>query len=143
MSFAHPLDPITPEEVRKAVQIVKSSYPQQQVRFKLVDIFEVPKAEVVEYLENERLGQPLGKIPSRRARVYFHFQTDLNLLNKARVNITTSHIETVESLPNVQGPVDFDEWSEVEKACNEHPDVLKEIAKLKLPAGYDLHFKAQ
>jgi len=133
--ISHPLDPITPAEVTKAVQVLRVSYPEERIRFKLVDIFECPKAEVVGYLESERLGKPLPAAPSRRARVYFHFQKNPTLLQKARVNITTSTIEDVQSLENVQGPVDFDEWSEIEKACNEHPDVLKEIEKLKLPLG--------
>lgn len=134
-NFAHPLDPITQNEASQAVKILRAKYPEEIVRFKLVDVLECPKNEVVGYLENERLGKPLGKIPDRRARVYYHLQSNPNLLYKARINVTTGLVEGIQSLENVQGPVDFDEWTAVEKACNEHPDVLKEIAKLNLPVG--------
>lgn len=93
------------------------------MRFNLIDIFECPKIEVIEYLENERLGKPLGQVPYRRARVYYHFQSNRNLLYTARVNVTRGIVEGVQSLENVQGPVDFDEWSAVDKACNEHPSM--------------------
>ncbi|EXJ80880.1 primary-amine oxidase [Capronia epimyces CBS 606.96] len=131
----HPLDPITPAEIRQAVQILRDRYPNDQIRFKLVDIFECPKAEVVPYLEKQRLGQTLPAPPARRARIYFHLARNPHLLNKARVNVTAGLVEAVESLPDVQGPVDFDEWLAVQNACNAHPRVLEEVERLKLPPG--------
>jgi primary-amine oxidase len=134
-STAHPLDPITPSEIRQAVQILRDHFRKDRIRFKLVDIFEVPKAEVISYLENERLGESLPEAPARRARVYFHLEANPHLLNKARVNVTAGVVEAVESLPDVQGPVDFDEWEEVQNACNTHPKVIEEVKRLNLPPG--------
>lgn len=31
--------------------------------------------------------------------------------------------------------IDYDEFEEIERLCNSHPAVLKEVEKLKLPAG--------
>ncbi|KAF2491702.1 copper amine oxidase [Lophium mytilinum] len=130
----HPLDLISPAEISRAVEVLRAQYSDQKLRFKLVDIYDCPKAEVIPYLEAERLGRALPPAPPRRARVYFHL-SDPYLLYKARVDVTAGKVETVTSLENIQGPVDFDEWTEVEHACNTHPDVLKEIELLKLPKG--------
>lgn len=134
-SITHPFDPITPREIQSAALIVRNRYPQEQIRFKLIDIFDCPKEEVKKYLAEQRLGQGAIEVPDRRARVYFHHKSDLYLLHKAVVNITASRVEKDESLKDVQGSVDFDEWSEVEEACNTHPKVLEQVKRLGLPHG--------
>ena len=132
---SHPLDPITPGEIQSAALIVRNGYPQEQIRFKLIDIFDCPKEEVKKYLEKKRLGQGANELPDRRARVYFHLKSDLYLLHKAVVNITASRVDKDEALKDVQGSVDFEEWSEVEEACNTHPKVLEQVKRLGLPQG--------
>jgi primary-amine oxidase len=135
MAAIHPFDPITPGEIGSVVHILRSKYPDDQLRFKLVDIFDCPKAEVISFLEKQRLGQTVSKLPDRRARVYFHLKKDLTLLHKAVVNITSEQVEKDESLRDVQGPVDFDEWTQIEEACNTHPKVIEQIQLLGLPKG--------
>ncbi|KAF2810825.1 amine oxidase catalytic domain-containing protein [Mytilinidion resinicola] len=65
----HSLDPITPTKITQTVEILRAKYLDQKVRFKLVDIYDCPKADIIPYLETERLGNP-------------HF------LYKTRVNVT-------------------------------------------------------
>ncbi|KAL1603884.1 cytochrome c oxidase subunit 1 [Paraconiothyrium brasiliense] len=68
----------------------------------------------------------------RRARIYYHVVGSPHLW-KAVVNITRRIVELQEVHPDAQGPVDYWEFERVQDACNSHPDVLAEIAKLKLP----------
>ena len=100
----HPLDPITPAELARAVQILRDHFHGARLRFKFVDLFECPKKDVIPYLECERLGKPLPRLPDRRARVYFHKHI-AGVFQKAVVNITTKQVEQLELLPDVQGPV--------------------------------------
>ena len=52
------------------------------------------------------------------------------------VNLSTSGIDSHVRLgPNEHSNLDYDEILALEKVALEHPDVLKEIEKLKLPEG--------
>jgi primary-amine oxidase len=135
--FSHPLDPITVTELSSAVRILRAHFNGQRLRFKFIDLLECAKADVTPYLEAERLGQTLPPAPDRRAKVYFH-RIRTEVFQKAIVNVTTGVVESLQELPDAQGPVDYDEFEQIEKICNSHPEVLKEVAKLKLPAGYVL-----
>ena len=96
------------------------------IRFKLIDLFEPAKTETLAHLQDN------GPVPDRRARVYFQRKNEA-ALSKAKVNITTGAVERIEHLPDSQGPVDWVEYDLVNKACTEHPEILAEVAKLKLP----------
>lgn len=130
MSAPHPLSPLQPAEVRAAVTTLRShiSRGPQEVRIKLVDLFEPPKKLLVQYFDDASTAIP------RKARAYYHVRgsTDLGI---AVINITDGRVERNEQRDDVQGPVDWTEYDEVHKACNTHPAVLAEIEKLKLPPG--------
>jgi primary-amine oxidase len=124
---AHPLDPIAPKEIQAAVAILRDHVgPSKSIRIKVVDLFESPKKDV--------LAWQAGTASSvdRKAKVYSH-HNNLPSLWKSIVNITQRTVEYNEQLPDSQGPVDYWEWERVHDTCNEHPTVLAEIAKLKLP----------
>ncbi|KAI1610595.1 copper amine oxidase [Exophiala viscosa] len=131
MAAIHPLDPIQPQEIRNAVLLLQKRFPQATIRFKVIDMFEPPKNEVFAHIQ-------MGKKPSgssdRRAQIYFH-RDKSSVMSKAIVNVSQATVEKVEDLPDVQGPVDLEEWEAVHDACNSHPKVQEEIAKLRLPPG--------
>lgn len=104
MITPHPLDPITPAELRQAVKILRDLFPGTRLRFKFIDIYECPKNEIIPYLESERLGTPLPPPPNRRARIYFHKHIT-DVFQKAVVNLTTGDVELLQALPDSQGPV--------------------------------------
>ncbi|KAK2601153.1 hypothetical protein N8I77_010623 [Diaporthe amygdali] len=126
----HPLDPLVADEVRYAAQIIKkhTQLSDGHIRFKVIDLFEPPKDEVFAYFEDKEL------VPHRKARAYYHCRNEQHL-TKAIVNISTGVLESVEDLPDSQGPVDWVEYALINDACNAHPQVLAEVAKLKLPPG--------
>jgi primary-amine oxidase len=104
MVVPHPLDPVTPAELRRAVKILQDYFHGARPRFKFIDIYECPKSDVIPYLECERLGKPLPPPPNRRARIYFH-KNIKGVFQKAIVNLTTGDVELLEDLPDIQGPV--------------------------------------
>ncbi|KAF5517897.1 Copper amine oxidase 1 [Colletotrichum aenigma] len=124
----HPLDPLSVDEVRKASQLLlqELSLPPMCIRFKVVDLAEPSKDEVLAHLQRG------NRVPDRKARIYYH-QKNSKVLTKSILNVSSGILETTEELPDVQGPVDWVEYDLVTKACNKHPAVLAEIAKLKVP----------
>jgi primary-amine oxidase len=68
----HPFDPITPDEIRQAVRLLRGSIEGIQLRFKLIDVNEPIKKDVIPFLEAERLGQKLPPTPTRLIQALFH-----------------------------------------------------------------------
>jgi primary-amine oxidase len=129
LSTPHPLDPLTALEVSLTSAIIKKSLGNgaSGIRFKVIDLAEPSKDLLLDYLYNAAPAPP-----ARKARVYYHAKNTTSL-KRAIVNITTQAVERDEELPILQGPVDWTEYAAINDACNAHPEVLAEVAKLKLP----------
>ncbi|KAL3487494.1 copper amine oxidase [Aspergillus germanicus] len=135
MTSLHPFDPITPSEITLATKILQAAFPGVSLRYKKIDIFEPIKAEVVPYIEAERLGKPLPAKPTRLLQVLFH-RLDSGAFFKGLLNADAKSVVYVKELPKeIQGPVDTDELLAIEALCLSHPAVQAEIAKLQLPQG--------
>ncbi|KAJ9195634.1 hypothetical protein DTO164E3_6710 [Paecilomyces variotii] len=131
----HPFDPLTPGEIQLAVKILEASFPGVPLRYKKIDVQEPAKKDVIPYIEAERLGKPLPPKPARVLQALFH-RLDNGTFYKAMLNADTKSVIQVKELPkSIQGPVDVDEMIEIESLCLQHPAVLAEIEKLKLPPG--------
>ena len=126
----HPLDPLSSDEVRQAARALISHLrvAEPDIRFKVIDLYEPAKQEVLAYLTHG------GQRPHRRARVYYQLRNTAALVI-AVININSATVERTENRPDSQGPVDWVEYEQVTNRCNEHPEVLAEIEKLKLPPG--------
>lgn len=135
MSHHHPFDPIRPDEISLATTILKDSFPGVNLRFKVIDVKEPIKKDVIPYIEAERTGQPLPPTPPRLLYSYLH-RLDTHAFLKAIINVDTKAIISLKELPShIQGPVDIDEMIGLETVCLQHPRVIEEIAKLQLPEG--------
>ncbi|CAK7904777.1 hypothetical protein CAAN1_20S00518 [[Candida] anglica] len=137
MVAPHPFDTVRESEVRLASKLVKDSHPASaNVHFVQIDKLDPPKNDMKKYLEIERTG---GKLPSIPRVLYAYYYTEETVFNKALVNVTVGHVITKTQLPKgVCGPLLPDDLNEWEVYCNNHPAVLAEIEKLKLPAGYSV-----
>lgn len=127
-SASHPLDPLHAGEIKAASQLLlrRLGCKSNEVRFKVVDLAEPPKALTLPYLHHG------GLAPDRKCRVYYH-RLKSPVLSIAIVNITKGIVERTDDAPDSQGPVDWVEYDLVHKACLSNPQVLAEVAKLKLP----------
>ncbi|KAL2828758.1 copper amine oxidase [Aspergillus cavernicola] len=131
----HPFDPLTPQEIRLGFLILQSAFPGVQLRINRIDLQEPIKKDVIPYIEAERLGKPLPRKPTRVLYSYFH-RLDTGACCKALLNADNASVVYAKELPSgVQVPMDVDEITDIEKLCMEHPAVLAEIEKLKLPQG--------
>jgi len=65
MIVPHPLDPIIPAELRRAVKILRDFFHGTRLRFKFIDVYECPKDEVIPYLESDGLVAALPPPPNR------------------------------------------------------------------------------
>ncbi|CAH0028793.1 unnamed protein product [Clonostachys rhizophaga] len=128
LSTPHPLDPLTALEVSQTSAIIKKILGNEAsgIRFKVIDLAEPSKDLVLDYLH------AAAPAPPRKARVYYHTKNNTSL-KRSIVNITTQSVESDEELLGLQGPVDWIEYAAINDACNAHPKVLAEVAKLKLP----------
>lgn len=126
----HPLDPLSSDEVRQAARALISHLrvATPDIRFKVIDLYEPAKDEVLACLHRGR------QRPHRRARVYYQLRNTTTLVS-AVVNLNSATVEHTEGHPDSQGPVDWVEYEQITNLCNEHPEVLAEIEKLKLPPG--------
>ncbi|KAE8138761.1 copper amine oxidase [Aspergillus pseudotamarii] len=131
----HPFDPVRPEEIRLAVRILEASFPGVPLRYNRIDIHEPIKQDVLPYIEAERLGKPLPPRPARLLYSYFN-RLDTGVCIKALMNADTKSLIYAKEFPEgVQPPMDVDEIAGIEEHCMQHPAVLAEIEKLKLPPG--------
>lgn len=126
----HPLDPLSVNEVRQASRALLNglSLQREQIRFKVIDLAEPSKDETLIHLLEH------GPVPDRRARIYYQ-QKQKEFMSRSIINITSGVLEKTDDLPDAQGPVDWVEYELITTACNAHPDVLAEVAKLQVPEG--------
>lgn len=135
MVAPHPFDPLRPEEIEQSAAILRAALPDIKLRFKTIEVREPIKNDVIPFIEAERLGRSLPRRPARVIYVLFH-RLDTGAFMKALINLTDGAVLSIKELPrHVQGPVDVDEMIEMEQICLRHPDVLREIEKMKLPGG--------
>ncbi|KAM0228999.1 hypothetical protein ACHAPO_010274 [Fusarium lateritium] len=131
VSYAHPLDPATAEEIEQATTIVKQFFYGIPLHFKAVGLDEPPKRELVAYLEAEHSGAPLPALPRRIFAMWYIHRTPR--LFEAVVDITNGKIESYQELPrDFHGPVDRAEMNEAAEVVMADPRVRKEIERLKI-----------
>ncbi|UKZ84449.1 uncharacterized protein TrAFT101_000361 [Trichoderma asperellum] len=85
MSHNHPFDPIRPDEISLATTILKASLPGVNLRFKVIDVKEPIKKDVIPYIEAERTGQPL---PRHLHACYTATYTDWTPMRSSRPSST-------------------------------------------------------
>lgn len=98
MASLHPFDPITPGEISLATKILHGAFPGVSLRYKKIDMQEPIKAEVIPYIEAERLGKPLPRKPTRLLQVLFH-RLDTGAFFKALLNADAKSIVYAKELP--------------------------------------------
>ncbi|KAI5966172.1 AMO2 [Candida pseudojiufengensis] len=135
MASPHPFESAKDHEVRLTSKLVKDAYPASaNVHFVQIDRLDPPKKDMIKYLAAEKEGLPTPSIPRIFYAYYYTNELDFN---KALVNVTSGHIITKQQQPKgTVGPFLPDDMMEWEEHCINHPIVIDEIKKLKLPSNY-------
>lgn len=131
--MVNPLNPVTSNEISIASGLLIAEFASKhEIEFRVVDINEPRKADVLSYIEAQRTGTSLPQF-SRILKAYFT-HTSKNIQYKALVDVTEKKILSIDTLPfGVQAPHNPILLFELELFCLQHPIVLAEIEKLKLP----------
>jgi primary-amine oxidase len=118
---AHPLDPLTAEEFRAAVAILRRDRGvDQRWRFAGIELRE-PAKDVVRAFTP---GDPIR----REARVTC-WSRDEGTPHKAVVSLTDDAVLSWEAVPGEQANMTLDEWHEAHEALIEQPAVVEALAK--------------
>lgn len=121
----HPLEPLTIDEVRRAVDLVRSQHPiGERWRFPVVTLKEPPKATVLAY-------QP-GDAVDRQAFLVL-LDNDTGHTYEAVVSLTTAQVVSWQHLPGIQPNIMADELEDCEAAVRSHPDFQAAVARRGLP----------
>jgi primary-amine oxidase len=113
----HPLDPLTPNEIRTAIQTVKADRRLSSASFPSIELFELPKADVLAW----RSGQPFA----RRARVQ---AMTADRLYEVVVDLTGRRLSSVVEKKGVEPSITLSEI-EATKVVLENADFKAGLAK--------------
>ena len=120
-SVSHPLEPLTPEEIKAAVSIVKTEKAlTDSFRFATVTLKEPEKQTVLSF----RLGDPI-------ARAVFMILLDNATATtyEAVVSLNERRLVAWDAIPGVQPPIMLDEFVACEAAVKACPEFQRAIAK--------------
>ncbi|OJD33733.1 copper amine oxidase [Diplodia corticola] len=137
LSLPHPFDPLSPEEIRLAGQIVRDDLAGSDVNFRVITLLEPAKDEMMVFLEQEHSGVGSALTPSRVAKVqaYVGEAGEKKRFTEFMINLNTRSIQSKEELPGKHSYIDADYMRQVEKACLADFRVQDEIRSLNLPEG--------
>jgi primary-amine oxidase len=98
-----------------------------------ISIIEPPKNLLRAFLVAERNGRSLpSQLPRCASALYYHRGTSNLFL--AKLNLDANYVEKIQQLQShFHGQADIDEAILLRDICLEHPKVLEEVKKFKLP----------
>ncbi|KAJ5729156.1 copper amine oxidase 1 [Penicillium malachiteum] len=128
----HPFDPLSPAEISQAAHCVKDAFPNDDIAFRVVTLFEPAKTEMIPFLEAEHAKKPGASPPRRTALVHIN----LNGLSDLRaLHVDLNRLEIIHE-NELQGHHSYQyntKMRAMEKACLAAPEVQAMIKLLELP----------
>ncbi|WP_191567209.1 primary-amine oxidase [Metabacillus idriensis] len=117
----HPLEPLTAEEILKAVAILKEKQNlTDSARFEQVGLYEPLKEVVLNFKEGD---------PILREAFIIVLDTKDSKTYEAVVSISKEEVSSWEHIPGVQPSFLLEEYSELEETVKKHPDFLAALRK--------------
>ncbi|MBD1868705.1 primary-amine oxidase [Cyanobacteria bacterium FACHB-471] len=121
----HPLEPLTPEEITRAVAIVRAERKlSDQFRFPAVVLKEPPKSVILSY-------QPGNSVEREAFLILLDNATGATY--EAIASLTSNTVTSWQHIPGVQPNIMPDELSECEAAVKANPEFQAAIAKRNIP----------
>ncbi|GAB1312465.1 hypothetical protein MFIFM68171_02675 [Madurella fahalii] len=128
----HPLDPLRPEEIKLAAEILKDHESSANIIFRIITLWEPPKADMVPFLDMEHGGINTPEPPARLAKVQAYVG---KTFKEYKVNLNKRAVQSEVKLENRHSHIDGDYMRKAEAACMADPRVKEQVAALKLPEG--------
>jgi primary-amine oxidase len=132
----HPLDPLTPSELRKVVNIVIKSFEDGEnasynvdmtkLRFETIELYEPPKSVVRNFDSSASTTSTIG---DRSARASTFLVGGGVGVYRMVVNLTQSKVVSSTHLPKVRPMIQLDEFIGIEEAVKRDQRVIEACAK--------------
>ncbi|KAK1828665.1 copper amine oxidase [Podospora conica] len=133
MTSQHPFDPLTPAEIELAADIVKKTFDNGALLFRVITLLEPPKAEMMPFLDFEhKVTDTPAKTPARMALVHVYVD---KIFHELKVDLDQRSVPSDEVLEGRHAHIDPDFHHQVEVACLADPEVQKLVEDMKLPEG--------
>ncbi|MEM9061010.1 MAG: primary-amine oxidase [Pseudomonadota bacterium] len=118
----HPLDPLTPAEIKTAASIVRTDMGdgEGELRFEMIELLEPPKELVRAFVP----GTPVA----RAARVNV-FRTGRIGVWRYKVSLDTGAVLEKEELPTARPMIQLEEFMDIENTVKAHPEFIAACAK--------------
>ncbi|KAJ5727959.1 copper amine oxidase [Penicillium malachiteum] len=130
----HPFDPLSPAEISQAARCVKDAFPNDDIAFRVVTLFEPAKTEMIPFLEAEH-AKKLEVFPPRRTALVHVNLNGLSDLRALHVDLNKLGMIRENKLQGRHSYQDNTEMRAMEKACIAAPEVQDIIKLLELPEG--------
>ncbi|TVY45086.1 Copper amine oxidase [Lachnellula subtilissima] len=127
----HPLDPLSPSEISSVAEVLRATFPANQVIFRVITLAEPPKALLVPYLSAERANLPRPVVP-RKAFCQYYLD-DRQQFRQLEIDLATKELSAREALPGKHSYTDAEEGVRAEAACLADLKVQDAIKQLDLP----------
>lgn len=119
--IAHPLEPLSADEISVAVDILRSTRPlPERHRFIQVILHEPPKDQVLAFKNGDEID--------REALIVLLDNVE-GATYEGVVSITSGEIRSWTHIPDVQPPISLDEFDECEAACKQSPEFQEALRK--------------
>lgn len=137
----HPLDQLSPNELKTAAELIKKYHAGKTLHFKQINTEEPPKALLAPYLEAERAGrQPATKIPRIAYAIYYDLIQRVGC--ETWVSLDENRVLKYNEIPRGQHPgLDLEEMDRMCEIMEKDPEVLKALAECGIE-GDDLKYVA-
>jgi primary-amine oxidase len=110
----HPLDPLTAEEIARAVRVLRADYPLSgRVRFATVVLHEPPKSVVLNFKKGDAIQREAFAILLDNATATTY---------EAIISLTEGTVTSWKKVDGVQPPIMLDEFIECENAVKANPE---------------------
>src|SRR6266568_714984 len=125
--LAHPLEPLTPEEIQLASAIVLEEQSlSERVRFVSVTLYEPPKQEVLAF--------KTGDAVVRRAFIILlDKNTETSATYEAIVNLSAKQVDSWKHIPGPQPSILLEEFLACEQTVKAHPEFKEALENRGLP----------
>jgi primary-amine oxidase len=132
----HPFDPLSPDEISRAANIVRPHFGPQEPNFRVITLQEPSKQEMIRYLDSEHGGKPFEHTPTRCARVEVVIKLEEeNALFELLVDLDNDKVVAKHHQRGKHSYIDTTFMQQVEAACLSDERVQEQIRVLDLPEG--------
>ena len=119
----HPLDPLTPDEIRTVTAVLsEAEHADEESRYVLINLHEPPKQDVLQWRPGVNITRSAFVVLMNGPRTF-----------EAIVDLHQSRVESWKEIKDVQPTIVADEWEQTQKIVRSSPQWKDAIRKRGIP----------